>query len=159
MSEMTNLEVRLVPFEELELPELYEILRLRSEIFVVEQNCVFPDMDNKDQGSWHLMIRDQARLAAYSRLLPPGLSYPEMSIGRVVTASFARRTGLGRILMEKSIDACYRVFGNGTIRIGAQYQLVSFYTSLGFVETGDIYDEDGIDHIEMLLHGLGSGVQ
>ncbi|MEO6917103.1 MAG: hypothetical protein ABI151_17035, partial [Chitinophagaceae bacterium] len=83
---MNKSDTKLVPFKELELIELYQILRLRSEIFVVEQNCVFLDMDNKDQDSWHLMMTEEGKLAAYTRLVPPGLSYPEMSIGRVVTA-------------------------------------------------------------------------
>jgi ElaA protein len=144
-------------FDELTVQELYAILQLRNEVFAVEQNCVYRDMDDKDQQSWHLMgwtpedATGKNRLAAYTRILPPGLSYPEASIGRVVTASFARGQGAGRILMERSIDELYKLFGKVPVKIGAQYYLLAFYNSLGFVQSSDIYDEDGIDHIEMLL--------
>lgn len=150
MSLPGNPDFKLVHFSDLRLEELYEILRLRSEIFVVEQNCVFLEPDNKDQKSWHLMIRQEGKLAAYSRLLPAGLSFEEMSIGRVVTAGFARGSGLGRILMQRSVEACFELFGEGPIRIGAQYHLRKFYESIGFEVTGEIYDEDGIDHAEMI---------
>ena len=145
-----HIRLKLLPFADLTPGELYNILRLRSEIFVVEQNCVFLEQDNKDQGSWHLMLMDGDRLAAYVRLLPPELSYEEMSIGRVVTASFARGTGLGVVLMKQAIESCIKLFGNGPIRIGAQYHLKKFYESVGFQIAGEIYDEDGIDHAEML---------
>ena len=145
-----NVEHKLVPFSGLSLEELYALLRLRSEIFVVEQNCVFLEQDNKDQKSWHLLITDAGRIAAYSRILPPGLSYSEMSIGRVVTAQFARGTGLGYVLMQRSVEACFELFGEGPIRIGAQYHLKKFYASIGFEVAGEIYDEDGINHVEML---------
>jgi ElaA protein len=138
-------------FADLTPEELYEILRLRSEVFVVEQNCVFLDMDNKDQDSWHLMGKIDGRIVAYTRLLPPGLAYDEMSIGRVVTSPVYRRIGLGRPLMQESIQQVQQLFGEGTIRIGAQLYLKEFYGSLGFVSEGDIYMEDGIPHIEMIL--------
>lgn len=138
-------------FQELTPSELYAVLQLRSEVFVVEQNCVFLDADNKDQASFHFMGWEGNALQAYTRLLPPGTAYAEASIGRVVTALTARRSGIGRILMQQSIDACRRLFGGGTIRIGAQLYLKDFYASLGFIPTGGIYPEDGIDHIQMLL--------
>ena len=138
-------------FNELSPNELYAILQLRSEIFVVEQNCVFLDADNKDQASWHLMGWKQSALIAYTRLVPPGVAYAEPSIGRVVTALTARGRGTGRQLMQQSIAECRKLFGNNTIRIGAQLYLKKFYGSLGFVPTGGIYPEDGIDHIQMLL--------
>jgi ElaA protein len=137
-------------FNELSPDELYAILRLRSEVFVVEQNCVFLDMDNKDQPSWHLMGWDNDILIAYSRLVPPGISYHQPSIGRVVTSPAARGGGIGKLLMKESIIQSEKLFGNLPITIGAQLYLKKFYTSLGFEQSSDIYDEDGIDHIEMI---------
>jgi ElaA protein len=131
--------------------ELYQLLRLRSEVFVVEQNCVFLDMDNKDQDCWHLLGWKGHLLAASTRLVPPGIAYDEMSIGRVVSSPQARGEGIGRALMEESIAACYKLFGHNPIRIGAQLYLEKFYTSLGFKTAGEIYLEDGIKHVEMLL--------
>jgi ElaA protein len=136
-------------FADLSPDELYAILRLRSEVFVVEQNCVFQDMDNKDQKSWHLMGWENDVLIAYTRLVPPGVSYELPSIGRVVTAPATRKTGFGKILMEKSIEELTRLFGQSSIRIGAQLYLKKFYTSFGFEQSSEVYDEDGIDHIEM----------
>jgi ElaA protein len=138
------------PFDQLSLTELYELLRLRSEVFVVEQNCVFIDQDNKDQKCHHLLLYANGELAAYSRIVPAGISYPEVSIGRVVTSPQFRGTGLGRQIMELAIKSCYEIFGPINIRIGAQYYALKFYGSLGFVQEGEIYDEDGIDHIEMV---------
>ncbi|WP_276502879.1 GNAT family N-acetyltransferase [Terrimonas pollutisoli] len=137
-------------FEDLSPDELYAILRLRSEVFVVEQNCVFLDMDNKDQQCYHLLGWQDDRLAAYTRLVPPGISYEQPSIGRVVTSPAARRGGIGKLLMQKSIDETIKLFGKNSIKIGAQLYLKRFYESLGFVQVGDIYDEDGIDHIKMI---------
>lgn len=137
-------------FEDLTPYELYSILRLRTEVFVVEQNCVFQDMDNKDQSSYHLMGSENDRLVAYTRLIPPHLSYEESSIGRVVTSASARGSGIGRILMEKSIEEVVRLYGKTPIKLGAQLYLKKFYESLGFIQSGDIYKEDGIDHIEMI---------
>ena len=139
------------PFTRLSADELYAILQLRNAVFVVEQNCVFQDADNKDQPSFHLMGWQDAALVAYTRLVPPGIAYDEASIGRVVTAITARGSGTGRMLMQRSIDECRKLFGEGVIRIGAQLYLKEFYTSLGFIPTGGIYPEDGIDHIQMLL--------
>jgi ElaA protein len=138
-------------FEELTTQELYAILRLRSEVFVVEQQCVFLDMDNKDQPSMHLMGWVGGQLLAYTRLVPPGITFPEMSIGRVVTSPQGRKSGLGRELMQQSIKQCHILFGEGPIRIGAQLYLLKFYSSLGFHSSGDVYLEDGIEHVEMIL--------
>ncbi|HVU99363.1 MAG TPA: GNAT family N-acetyltransferase [Puia sp.] len=139
------------PFDQLTQQELYAILRLRSEVFVVEQNCVFLDMDNKDQHCEHIMAWRGSLLAAYSRIVPAGISYVESSIGRIVTSPAARGSGIGRELLVKSIDYLYGLYGRCDIRIGAQYYLKKFYTSFGFVQKGEIYLEDGIEHIEMLL--------
>jgi ElaA protein len=137
-------------FSELAPLELYAILQLRNDVFVVEQQCIFQDADNKDQPSFHLMGWKQEQLVAYSRLLPPGIAYNESSIGRVVTARSARKDGIGRILMERSIRECESLFGHAPIRIGAQFYLKKFYTSFGFSQSSEIYLEDGIEHIEML---------
>ncbi|KYP15316.1 GNAT family N-acetyltransferase [Flavihumibacter sp. CACIAM 22H1] len=141
---------KLSAFDALTAAELYQLLRLRSEVFVVEQQCIFLDMDNKDQESIHLLGWQGNLLAASTRLVPPGISYPEMSIGRVVSAPQVRGTGIGRQLMEQSIQACYRLWGKAPIRIGAQRYLENFYRSLGFEVQGDTYMEDGIPHVEML---------
>ena len=132
--------------------ELYALLRLRSEVFVVEQNCVFLDADNKDIYCHHLMLFDNKQLIAYARLVPPGISYQEMSVGRVVTAKDARSKGAGKQLMQLAVEYCRKIFGDGPIRIGAQYYLEKFYTEIGFTATGDVYDEDGIEHIEMIMY-------
>ncbi len=138
-------------FNNLTPNELYQIMRLRSEVFVVEQNCVFLDADNKDQQCLHFMGWIENNLAAYTRLAPPGYIYNEPSIGRVVTAPAYRKNKIGYALMEKSIEQCRKYFGANAIKIGAQYYLKKFYTSFGFKQTGDIYLEDGIEHIYMLL--------
>ncbi len=137
-------------FNNLTNTQLYTLLRLRSEVFVVEQNCVFLDMDNKDQYCHHLLGYDGDNLVSSARLLGPNTAYNQMSIGRVVSSPAYRGTGAGKALMQESIKACYQLFGNGDIKIGAQLYLKAFYESLGFVQTSDIYDEDGIDHIEMI---------
>lgn len=139
-------------FEELSPYELYNVLRLRSEVFVVEQNCVFLDMDNKDQQCHHLMGSHDNELVAYVRLLPPGLAYDEISIGRVVSSPKYRGSGAGKVLMHKAIATAAELFGKQPIRIGAQLYLKNFYSSLGFEAQGDIYMEDGIPHVIMLKH-------
>jgi ElaA protein len=131
--------------------ELYAILQLRSEVFVVEQNCVFLDQDNIDAKAFHLMGWEQDKLVAYTRLIPPGIAYEEQSIGRVVTSASVRKSGIGRLLMKESILQCRKLFGNKPIKIGAQLYLKEFYSSLGFIPIGGIYLEDGIEHIHMLL--------
>ncbi len=138
-------------FRELTTDELYALLRLRSEVFVVEQNCVFLDMDNKDQESLHLMGFLNEQLVAYTRLMPAGLVYDLPSIGRVVTSASVRGSGTGRLLMQKSIEEIRKISGQSPIKIGAQLYLKDFYSSLGFAQTSGIYLEDGIEHIEMVL--------
>ena len=147
-------------FDQLTPQELYAILRLRSEVFVVEQNCVFLDMDDKDEYCHHLMGWQSAAtsqdphgaaLVGYSRIVPAGISYAESSIGRIVTSPSVRRQGVGRELIIESIRALYALYGMRDIRIGAQYYLLRFYESFGFVQKGEIYLEDGIEHIEMSL--------
>lgn len=137
-------------FDSLSPRDVYAILRLRSEVFVVEQNCVFLDADNKDPHCLHVLVRLGEELVSCSRLVPPGLIYEEMSIGRVVTHPSVRGTGVGKLLMEKSIFFLHANLGRGPVKIGAQYYLKRFYETFGFVQCGEIYDEDGIDHIPML---------
>ena len=136
-------------FDELTLHELYAILQLRNEVFVVEQNCIFQDADNKDQPSWHLMAWQDEMLAGYARIIPPRMAYDRPSIGRVVTSPKLRRSGIGKMLMERSITEIEKLFGPGSIKLGAQLYLKKFYESFGFKQTGEIYLEDGIEHIEM----------
>ena len=136
-------------FDDLTPRELYSILQLRNEVFVVEQKCVFQDADNKDQAAYHLMGWQQKRLVAYSRIIPPGVAYDLPSIGRVVTSPDIRRTGIGKDLMSESTKAIERLFGIVPIKLGAQFYLKQFYESFGFRQTSDVYLEDGIDHIEM----------
>ena len=145
-----NLLWELKNFEELNSFELYAILRLRSEVFVVEQNCVFLDMDEKDFYSHHLMGWRDKDLAAYSRLIAPGKIYNQMTIGRVVTSPKYRKIGIGKELLSVSIKKCYELFGEEEIKIGAQLYLKKFYSSFGFIQSSNIYDEDGIKHIEMI---------
>ena len=147
-----HLNFTCLPFPELTPYELYEILSLRQEVFVVEQNCPYLDTDGKDQLSYHLMGRNEkGQLVAYTRLLPQGLAYPEYSsIGRVVNAPSVRGVGIGRVHMHKSIEMCLHLFGKRPIKIGAQTYLLRFYESLGFVSTGEDYLEDGIPHTKMI---------
>ncbi len=138
-------------FTELSAADLYTIMRLRNEVFVVEQNCVYQDADNKDQLSWHLCGWYENELVAYTRIIPQGISYTEASIGRVVTSPKFRAKGLGIDLMNVSIEKALNQFDCNSIKIGAQVYLTKFYKSLGFIQSSDEYLEDGIPHIEMLL--------
>lgn len=137
-------------FDALSPYQLYAILQLRNEVFVVEQNCVFQDADDKDQQCYHLMGFNDNKLVAYTRIVPAGVAYTEASIGRVVTAPAARRMGAGKLLMQQSINTVYNLFGTVAIKIGAQLYLKKFYESFGFVQVSDVYLEDGIEHIYML---------
>ena len=137
-------------FQTLSPSELYSILQLRNEVFIVEQNCVYQDCDDKDIQSYHLMAWQQNKLIAYTRLMPPGVSYEQISIGRVVTSPSVRGKNIGKELMKRSIAEVHSLFGNTAIKIGAQFYLKLFYESLGFIQVSEIYLEDGIDHIKML---------
>jgi ElaA protein len=138
-------------FDELTATELYAIMQLRNEVFVVEQNCVYQDADDKDLKSFHFMGWHNTTLVAYTRIIPQGISYTEASIGRVVTSPKYRGTGAGRKLMQLSIDTTYTLFNCNSIKIGAQLYLKKFYQSLGFTQCSNEYLEDNIPHIEMLL--------
>lgn len=147
---MKNITWSCKHFKDLTNEELYEIFRLRIEVFVIEQNCPYQDADGKDLKSFHVQGQQNGKLIAYTRIVPPGISYEEPSIGRVLTSKEARRTGAGKILMTKSIEYLKKEFGDTPIRIGAQEYLKKFYESFGFVKEGDGYLEDGIPHIIML---------
>jgi len=139
------------PFHDLALTELYALLQLRSEVFVVEQTCAFQDIDGHDEPAYHLLgLADNGNLAAYARLFDAGQSYEQASIGRVVVSPKYRRYGLGRELMRQAIGQCDALFGPQPIKIGAQYYLREFYQSFGFEQQDDIYLEDDIEHIHML---------
>lgn len=138
-------------FNDLSSEEMYALLKLRSEVFVVEQQCIFLDMDDKDRDCFHLLGYRNDLLAAYTRIVPKGVSYEDYaSIGRVVTSPKVRGEGRGKELMEESISRLQQLYGQVPIKIGAQLYLKKFYESLGFLQCGDVYDEDGIDHIPML---------
>lgn len=145
-----NITTVVKAFHELNVNELYELLKLRSQVFVLEQNCIFLDQDDKDQHCHHFLLYSNDILVGYSRLVPAGLSYPEVSIGRVVTSQAFRGKGLGIVVMEMSVQKCQELFGRSDIRIGAQTYALGFYSALGFVSDGNTYDEDGIEHVEMV---------
>lgn len=147
---MSEIIWRYQSFKELSTEDLYKILKIRSEIFIVEQNCPYQDVDDKDQVSFHFSGWIDDLPVAYTRIIPPGVAYKEASIGRVLTVMSQRRNGTGKILMEKSIEHTLRQFEVHEIKIGAQLYLEKFYTSLGFRQTSPQYLEDGIPHIEML---------
>lgn len=137
-------------FSELTAYELYDILKLRSEVFVVEQNCIYQDIDSNDKLSYHLFLEDKEEIIAYLRVLPKGVSYPEASIGRVLTKADCRKKGLSREMVNRAISFIVNTLEEKEIRISAQSYLLGFYNSLGFEPVSDIYLEDGIEHIEML---------
>ena len=142
-----------LPYANLTTDQLYQLLRLRAEVFVVEQDCVYQDLDDKDQQAIHLLgMTNDGRLAAYTRIFDKGISYANYaSIGRVITAPFARGKGLGRPLMHESIRVLFEHYGEQTVKISAQAHLGAYYNSVGFEGIGDIYDEDGIPHRAMLF--------
>jgi ElaA protein len=139
-------------FDALSPHELYAILQLRGEVFIVEQSCPYLDEDGKDPYCHQLMCWSEGKLIANARIVPPGISYVESSIGRVVTSLTVRKSGIGKILMRKSIEFARSLYPQASIKIGAQLYLKNFYESFAFVQTSEIYIEDGIPHIEMLLN-------
>ena len=140
---------RCARFDELTSRELHDAFQLRSAVFVVEQACPFLDIDGVDPQCWHLLGTSGGKLVAYARLVPPGVKYPEPSIGRVITSAAARRTGAGRALMREAVARAESLWPGRKMRIGAQQYLKAFYETYGFVQSSDPYDEDGIIHIEM----------
>lgn len=146
-----KMEWQLKTFEELSTAELYRIMQLRLSVFCVEQNCAYQDADGKDLKCSHLSgFNESGELIAYSRIVPPGISFPEVSIGRVISSASARGLGAGKALMQKSMDVIKQHYGNVPVRIGAQCYLIKFYSSFGFEISGEEYLEDNIPHIEMV---------
>lgn len=137
------------PFEELTVTELYEMLRLRSEVFVVEQECAYQDIDGKDPGSWQVMVFDDSgELVAGLRVLRPGVSFPEASLGRVVTRF--RSKGYGAVAMREGIRIACEQYGAETLHIEAQCHAIGFYERFGFRVDSTEFLEDGIPHVEMV---------
>jgi ElaA protein len=140
-------------FSKLSVNELYELLKLRVNIFVVEQNCPYPECDDKDKDAYHVMgYNENFELVAYARILAPGVSYESASIGRVVVREDHRKHKLGYQLMERTIADTFSTYKTEKITISAQYHLEKFYGTLGFKSVGDVYPEDDIPHIKMILH-------
>ncbi len=146
-------------FNELLPDEIYSILSVREEVFVVEQTCIYRDIDGLDKSAWHLFTKDErGEIIAYLRLLDPGLKYHEPSLGRVLTTKKVRGTGMGRLLLADAMERAKELYPTGKIRISAQEHLIKFYGDFGFGVVGEPYDEDGIQHIEMLLKNISDGV-
>lgn len=137
-------------FEQLSTRQLFDIFRLRQQVFVLEQTCLYPDIDDTDLLALHVSGWVGDDLALYARVIPPEVTYPQASIGRIVTAPAFRGLGFGRTLVQQAIAALERTHGPQAIKIGAQSQLVNFYQRLGFVVVSEEYLEDGIPHIDML---------
>ena len=144
------MKVSVKRFNELSTEELYQILRLRSEVFVVEQDCVYQDVDNKDQKALHVLGIKNNEVVAYTRVFEPGDYFDNVSIGRVVVSQDQRKYGLGKQIMQSSLAAIDQRFPDKPIEISAQSYLLKFYTELGFNAFGEEYLEDGIPHRRML---------
>ena len=141
---------RFAAFAELTPREVHDLYQVRAAAFIVEQDCVFQDVDGIDPQCWHLLGYGEGQLVAYCRLLPAGAKYAEASIGRVVTSHAVRGTGMGRELMREALRRMEKLWPGAPIRIGAQAHLERFYRDFGFATASQPYDEDGILHIEML---------
>ena len=148
-----SIQFEIKRFNELSIEELYQVLQLRSEVFVVEQNCVYQDIDGKDRKALHVLGKYEGSVVAYTRLFGPGDYFAESSIGRVVISPKYRDRKWGRSLMQESVNAVAEYLGQGPITISAQQYLTKFYESHGFVQQGDPYLEDGIPHIRMQREG------
>ena len=146
-----NIEFKIKPFNELSTPELYEILKLRIEVFVVEQNCVYQDIDGKDSKAIHVLGYYNGDLAAYCRIFDAGYYFDEASIGRVIVSPKYRDKKFGHDLMKVAIEAVDANFNKKQITISAQMYLQKFYESHGFVKTSEMYLEDDIPHIQMKI--------
>ena len=144
------LQVFIKPFTELTTNELYEILQLRSEVFVVEQDCVYQDVDFKDQKALHVIGTKNNKIVAYTRIFKPGDYFTQASIGRVVVAKNERKFGYGHIIFDYSIEAILEFFKETVIKISAQKYLKNFYESHHFKQVGEEYLEDNIPHIAMI---------
>jgi len=142
-------------FEDLSPSDIYQILKIRQEVFVLEQDCAYLDADNLDMNAWHLIVwnkndQGKSKISGYLRIVYPGLKYKEPAIGRLLTDITNRNRGLGKQLMEKALTKIQKEYPACSTRISAQTYLIDFYTDLGFKTINHPYDEDGIPHIEML---------
>jgi ElaA protein len=144
------MKITVKTFSELTTDELYNLLQLRSEVFVVEQDCVYQDIDDKDQQALHVLGMKNGKLAAYTRCFAPGIYFPEAAIGRVVVKASERKFGYGHTIMNASIAAIKKRFETECIKLSAQTYLIKFYNAHGFKTTGEEYLEDGIPHIAMI---------
>lgn len=147
---MSKLQWKEKRFNELETSELYEVLRLRSEVFVVEQNCVYQDLDGLDSESWHMLGFEGSNLVAYARILPPGLSYATPAIGRIVVPLAHRNKQYGKAVVNRSISFLERHFKGQDISIMAQSYLEQWYEQFDFKSVGSVFLEDGIPHVKMV---------
>ena len=138
-------------FDTISKEELYDVLSLRQRVFIIEQDCLYEDLDYSDQDASHLLLYKDDKLIGYSRVFPPGIKYDAASIGRIVTDSDYREKGYGRSITQESIRFLRNNFPGSDITISAQYRLVNFYEDLGFKREGKVYLEDNIDHIKMTL--------
>jgi ElaA protein len=143
------MQLKIKKFNELSNLELYKIIEARVNVFVVEQNCPYKECDNKDQNSFHLYYETKEEIIAYLRIIPAGVSYPEISIGRVLVKQEYRKKGLAKKMMKKAISFIEENFNSETIKISAQEYVLSFYQNLGFKVISDRYLEDDIPHYEM----------
>jgi len=141
---------KLKSFHDISVNELYDCLQLRQQVFIKEQNCAYVDNDDTDKLSFHLLGYMGGLMAAYARLIPPGALYSEPSIGRVVTSNSIRGKGVGKLLFEKSLEECEKMFGRQPVKIMAQSYLLKFYEGYGFSKQGNEFLEDGIPHYYML---------
>jgi ElaA protein len=141
-------------FEELKSEEIYQILKIRNEVFIVEQHCAYQDCDGKDKAAYHIFLEDNKEIVAYLRILQKGVSYDEISVGRVLVNKNYRGKGLAHEMMMKAINFIEENLNESEIRISAQAHLVSFYRGVGFEEVSTVYLEDDIPHIEMLYKKL-----
>jgi len=144
------LDIKVKYFKELTTQELYKILQLRSEVFIVEQDCVYQDIDSKDQKALHVLGFKEEKIIAYARVFKPGDYFKNANIGRVVISKNERQHKYGNDIMMASIEAINKHFKETIIVLSAQTYLKRFYNKLGFKETGEEYFEDGIPHIEMI---------
>ena len=144
-------------FHDLTVDEFHDILQLRINIFVVEQNCPYPELDDRDKIAFHFFgINKENKIIAYTRIFKPGDYYEEAAFGRVVVHQDYRNQKIGFQLVEQTIIEIHKLFGNTNIKIGAQTYLNNFYQSFGFHQVGDDYIEDGIPHIHMLINKLSN---
>lgn len=145
------IDIEIKPFGALTTKELYELLRLRSEVFIIEQNCVYEDMDGNDQKAVHIVGKKEGSIIAYARIFKPGDYCGKASIGRVLVKKGERKFGYGKDIMKNAIRAVHENLKEPIIQVSAQLYLERFYHEMGFNQVGDGYLEDGIPHITMIL--------